>query len=148
MVTYELQVAGVAGGATARNPTFQNNPYLNNTQLLSLEIYSPTDVPNAPSGNALFSTAVMSTGFLCLYSSDPQTPVGIQSPQGLWLNQIPLWDLHRINNGTDPFVYDLYEFFPRSIVWEQSYVQLTANPANTVDSSFLFNVGYQLANGN
>jgi hypothetical protein len=132
----ELQVQA---NSTGVNFTFDQQQFLLQKDIISLETFTVTDMPISPLGNILPTAANILNSFLTLYGSNPQDA----QSKGEWLIQIPLITLHRINNGTDPYVWDLYTQVPRNIVWEKSKVTLaTGTLGNASTLSFVFNVGY------
>lgn len=148
----ELLVQGVGGGNTGTRFYFQDQPFLRSKNLVSLEVYTDADIALSPTNNAVAASAVLSQGFLNLYGNDPETPPinptsgqtangGVVS-QGEWIQNFPLISLHRVNNQADPFVFMKETFIPRIIVWEKSYINFPVAIGVTVNTSFLFNVGY------
>lgn len=135
----ELVVAGVSGGNTQVVMYFTDQPFLRDKLLNSIECYNATDIPKSPLGNALVSSAQMSEAYLTLYGDDPESIDGA----GQWVQQVPLVSLHRVNNGSTPYVFQLDDFYPRKITWEKSFITLTTALANTTNLSFIFNIGYQ-----
>lgn len=129
----------INAGSTKNQYNFPTQNYLRLKQIVSLEILCITDMTVAPSGNDLISSALLQQSYLTLYGDNPEAP----NAQGQWLEQIPLVSLHRISNGTDPFVFGLFNMNPRNIVWEKSFVTIFGTftpPVN--NTSFVFNVGY------
>lgn len=137
----ELVVTGTsANPSTLNRPTFTNQPFLNERYMVSLEFFSVMDLATSPLGNPLFGASVITGSYLVLYGEDPE----LESSQGTWLEYIPLWKLHNMNNQTDPYVRYLTRFRPRKIAWEKSYVQTAPGGTGVqVNTSFLFLVGYQ-----
>lgn len=134
----ELVVVGVSGGNQQTNLQFTPQTYLQDKRITSIETFTATDQTKSPSGNALVTGANMKLGFLTLYYMDPDnTAVG-----GQFMQYRPLFAFHRLSNGTDPFEQDLFEFGRYNIIWEKSFVTLTAALANTTNLSFIFDVGY------
>jgi hypothetical protein len=51
--------------------------------------------------------------------------------------------LHRTNNGTDPYVWDLETWVPRNIVWDKTTFKFMGDIGNTDNAvSLLLRVGY------
>lgn len=137
----ELILNGTTGTPNTQNqPNFLPQTFLNNKLIVSLEVYSSNDVPVSPNNNPLLTIAQIKGGFLTLYMSDPESKNG--GNQGQWLYNLPLIDLHNVQNGTDPYVRDKFLMMPSSIVWEKSYIYFPTAPPVTAQSSVLFNVGY------
>ena len=137
----ELQVPG---GSTGVNFTFDQQQFLLQKDIISIETFSINDMPVSPLGNILPTIANLLLCSLTLYGSNPQDA----SSKGEWLIQIPMITLHRVINGSvaniiDPYVRDLYTMIPRNITWEKSKVTLaTGTLGNATQLSFVFNVGY------
>lgn len=124
--------------------------FLRKKRIISVETYSVNDMPLSPitQSNVLPSTAQLMSATLSMYGDNPEMEYNPNDPNSslnpaVWMDTIPLVSLHRLNNGADPFVFAIYEMHPRIIVWEKSFVELTAplgdaNPA----TSFVFLVGY------
>jgi hypothetical protein len=139
VIMVETVNSGTGVASTATILTFADQPFLRGKFVTSLEIYSATDIPISPLGNAVIPAANISAGFLSLYSYDPET----QQDFGNWTQLVPLWDLHQLNNGTDPYSRRRYEILPRQIQWEKSFFQFATALGNTANLSILLNVGYQ-----
>lgn len=139
----------VPAGSTKLSFTFDPQPFFNGKKIVSIEIYSSNDMTLSPLNNAVATPAAISTGYLTLYGADPSSPNNQNAvntnpapPYGEYNQQIPLWDLHRLNNGTDPFVEDIYQMVPRNITWNKSYINLGAALAPAEATSFMLSVGY------
>lgn len=135
----ELVVAGVAGGNTQTHVQFTPQVYLQGKPTFFIEAYTGNDVTISPLGNAVATVAQFKLATLTLYMSDPDDPKSF----GNWVQNMSLWDLHRIQNGTDPYVKELFKMAGPYITWEKSYIDLSSALANTTNVSFLFNVGYR-----
>jgi hypothetical protein len=131
----ELQVAA---NSTLQRFTFDTQNFLRLKNIVSLQVYTTNDMTTSPLGNTLPTTANVKGAYLTLYGQNPENT----SAQGVWLQQIPLWDMHNLINGVDPYVFDLYTLMPRVIVWEKSYIDTTAVLGNDTALSWVFNVGY------
>lgn len=135
----ELVVAGISGGNTQTNFQFTPQTYLQGKRMSSLEIYAAHECPNSPiSGNLLVPAANVNNAFLTLYFADPDN----NNASGQFIQYRLLWLFHRINNGTDPYVWHLPVMDGQVVTWEKSFVTMAAAPGNTVNWSFLFDVGY------
>jgi hypothetical protein len=97
---------------------FPTQVFLRDKNILSIEVFTEVDMPVSPNGNILPSSANIKQCFLTLYSNDPENPTAT----GEYVENFPLTALHRLVNGTDPYVFQLPEFIPRCIVWEKSYI--------------------------
>lgn len=126
----------VQAGSTAGVFNFTPQPFLYDKNVISLEIFSSNDISLSPQGLPLMNSVDMSKAYLNLYYVDDF------GGGGIWNNSIPLWDLHRIINGVDPYVRDLFGFNKYSPQWEKSNITLPTAPTNGVRSSFLLQVGY------
>jgi hypothetical protein len=150
----ELIIQGVSGGNTQTVFNFVPQPYLQGKCMSSLEVFSPTDVSNAPSGNALLPAANMDQAFITLYfyNPDPQVSVDANGNKlytydqvgGQYIINRPLWTFHRISNLSDPFVFAFPEMAGQVVFWEKSFVSFASGfaPMNTTTLSVLFDVGY------
>lgn len=145
----------VTGGLGVNEFTFQPQTYLQGRRITSIEVYSGNDISGTRTGLTVVSVAQLKTCFLTLYCNDTNYPIkSVDSPKGTytgdafgeWFKLVPLWNFHRIANGTDPYVRDLFKTDGNLIVtWEKSTV-ITTNPALFVTGTtyaFLFNVGYE-----
>ena len=112
--------------------------------ITSLEIFTSSDLSLSPLGNALPTVAQMKTAYLTLYGADPENP----NAYGEWIKLMPMWTMHELSNGTDPFMFAKMELIPRNIIWDKSFITLSTPLANTTNISFIFNVGYQGLGGN
>jgi hypothetical protein len=126
----------VQGGSTSGVFNFTPQYYLNDKQIISMELFSANDVSVSPQGFPLMPSTAISKAYLNLYFTDNF------DGSGIWVNNLPLWQLHRLVNGMDPYVRDLFGFNKYCIQWEKSNVTVPGGPGNGDTSSFLFNVGY------
>lgn len=134
----ELIVNGVTGGNNATTFNFPDQPYLNDKPVQWIEIFSVNDISVAPSNTPLVASTVIKTATLTLYMNNPDQP----ESQGQWITNVPLWQLHQIQNATDPFCRHVFEMRGQKIVWTKSFITVGAAIANTTNVSFFFNVGY------
>ena len=129
----------VPANSTQVNFTFNFQQFLGQKNIISLETFTINDMPVSPLGNILPTYAQLSNAFVTFYGQNPEDT----SSNGIWLSEIPMVTLHRMINGTDPYVRDLYSQMPRVIVWEKSKITLaTGNLGNEAQLSFVFQVGY------
>ena len=135
----EIAIPGTGSANTQTRVTFPDQPFLRTKYINSLEIYTSNEITTSPLGNAILSSAQLKTGYLSLYGQDPES----QQSEGVWFQLVPLVDLHRIVNGTDPYVFHPYEIEPRQIQWEKSQFFFSAQLGNTAALSILLKVGYQ-----
>lgn len=133
----------VAANSTLQSFNFPTQNFLRMKQIISIEVYSVNDLTLSPLGNTLPTKANLSGAYMTLYGQDPENT----DSNGVWIESFPLWSLHRLNNGTDPFVFDLFTMVPRNIVWEKSSINIGDVLGNTDPLSFVFNVGYQGTQG-
>lgn len=158
----ELFVQGIPStGNQGTRFYFNDQPFLRSKPIISLETYFFEDSAGigssggmiSPANNPVVTAAIGTSSYLTLYGNDPETPPKFPQSgqttaqsgvvaQGEWIQQFPLSSLHRVNDGTKSFVYDLSTWIPRIIIWEKSYVTLPIPSANTANYSFIFNVGY------
>lgn len=134
----KTQILELVVQANATSGVFNFTPqyFLNDKEIISLELYSPNDVTKSPQGFPLMPVSAIDMAYLNLYFTDNY------GGSGIWVNNLPLWSLHRLVNGTDPYVRDLFGFNKYALQWEKCNITLPAAPGNGVTSSFLFNVGY------
>lgn len=136
---YEIVVNGYPSpGNTIQQISFTDNQFLRDKYITSLEAFTNVDIPFAPSGLPVVTSAIFKNASLNLYGNDPET----QSNFGNWLQNIPLVSIHRQVNGTDGYVYEQYLLMPRQISWTMSQISISQQPLNTAAFSFLFGVGY------
>lgn len=141
----ELVVNGASGGNTQGQFQFQPQPFLQGKNISSIEVYSANDVTVSPLQNALVTVAQLKSSFITLYMQYAVSgQTGKLGTPGNWVQQMPLWNLHRISNGSDPYVRDLFQLYLPVITWEKSYITYTATGGlgNTSNLSYLFNIGY------
>lgn len=148
-IKYELVELVVPANSTLTVFTFDPQPHLQNEKIVSLEVYTVNDLTSSPQGNGLPTTANFQSAYLNLYGADPDSPLNANPvnsnpppPMGNWMKPIPLWSLHRLNNGTDPYVFELFEIEPRNIIWNKSIIQTGAVLGNSAPVSWLVLVGY------
>ena len=136
----ELISPGVTGGNQATKIQFQDQPYLRNKVIQSIEIVTSDDMTKSPTNNTPISAAQMQLAYLTLYLNDPSNPKNV----GEWLQNIPFTIMHRIQNATpSPFVRQLFELEGMVIYWEKCYITLATPYANTANVSFLLNVTFK-----
>jgi hypothetical protein len=129
----------VPANSTLVNFTFNQQQQLLMKDIISIETFTVTDFPLSPLGNVLPTYAQLAKGFITFYGSNPQDT----NAKGQWLYNKPLISLHRVINGTDPYVRDLWTLMPRNITWEKCQINLPVGPlGNTEQLSFVFDVGY------
>lgn len=141
----ELVIPAAPG--SLRKFTFETQNFLRLKQIVSLEVLTDLDASVSPQGNTPLTGAQLITGYITFYGKNPEPTVDSGTGKatysdGEWVQQIPLSTLHRLNNGTDPFVFGLLNMVPRNIVWEKSYVEFFADLGNETSACVLFNVGY------
>lgn len=142
-VTVELPIPGVAGGGnTGTTFQFSAQTFLNNKKTLSIEVYSVADLPTSPLNNPLVTMAQLKTAYLTLYFQDP-SPNPLVNRAGEYVNKYPLVALHRVQSGTDSFVWELPKFVGQIITWEKSFITIPTAFLNTTTISFLLNVSYE-----
>ena len=134
----ELVVPANDGRLRFNFPT-QNFLRYSGIKINSIETFSANDLSLSAQGNILPTEANLKSAYVTFYGDQPDDP----GAMGDWLQEIPLWSLHRMSNNTDPYVRDLFTLIPRNIVWEKSSITLGAALANGSQLSFVFNVGYE-----
>lgn len=138
----EIQVTS----STLQNFFFQNQPFLVKKKITAVEILTAEDMPITPGGNTNITLADLKALVVTFYSTDPENyGQSTSPPQGEWMRQIPAVLMHRLNNGTDPFVYDLYRLFPQEIYWEKSKVSKvnSSGLAASLPAGIVFQVYYE-----
>ena len=136
--TQIVELAVLTPNSTLLRFNFDTQNFLRQKNIVSIESFTANDITLSPTGNILPSTANAQAAFLTLYGSDPES----EGSKGDWLQRIPYLSMHRMNNGVDPYVFDLFTLVPRNIVWEKSFIDTSALLANASPLSFLLNVGY------
>jgi len=137
----ELVSNGIAGGGNLTTKLqFLDQPYLRNKKIHGIEIFTITDVPLSPSGNATATAAQVNNAFLTLYCSVPDQPQNV----GEWLQGIPLPIMHRVqNSATDAFVRQSFDMSGQVVYWEKCYFSFSSSLGNVSDVSFLINVYFK-----
>jgi hypothetical protein len=138
----ELQVT--TANTTQTNFTFDQQQFLVQKQIISIETFSADDLPFSPLGNILPTLANLKQCYADFYGANPEDP----DAKGYWLEKVPLITLHRTVNGSDAYVRDLYTQMPRNLVWEKTKIYLVGGSpgaplGNASALSFVFQVGYQ-----
>lgn len=129
----------VPANSTQQRIQFTDQPYLRNKAMFSLETYTVHDMALSPQGNALPSVAQMGSAYVTFYTSDPDNPTN----QGEWIQLLPMWNLHNLQNTqNDTFEREKFLLSGQTIIWEKSYLTLSAPLGSTSNVSFLFNVGF------
>lgn len=129
---YQAAEIAVANGSTLTRFYFQDQPQLRNAQIDAIEIYTPGTISATPlSGSTPVTLTDLKKCTLVLYSGDLQQT---------W--SIPLLSLNRINNGTDPYVFELPKFEGVVISWVKSYINASAALATT-NVAFAFGIYYK-----
>ena len=126
----------IPAGNTGATIQFTDQPYLRNKKILGLAAYNANDFPVSPLGNAVITLAQMQTCFVNFYTTDP----GLPKSQGLWIQGLPLIELHQIQNASaDPFQRDKFLMAEQGIYWEKTNVTLAPGGlANDAPVSFMF----------
>lgn len=138
-IKYQIVECPFIAGDTRTQVNFPTNNFLRLKQIVSVEFFTRSDMPLSPVSRFQTPTvAQMLTATVSFYGSNPEA----MSASGIWLENIPLVTMHRICNDTDPYVRDMWLIIPRNIVWEKSYIQLTAALGEADATAFTFLVGY------
>lgn len=129
----EVQCLGIAStGQTATKFSFPDLPKMRYTALQAIETYTTNTLSTTPLNNTIPTLAVLKTAYLVLYADERQD-----------IYRVPFLNMNRIQNAsTDPFVRGLWEFSGQKVTWDKCYVELTAAPGNTTNTSFCFGVYY------
>lgn len=138
----ELIIPGVSGGNTQTVFNFVPQPYLQGKYVSSLEVLYPLDLPLSIGGITLLESAHMANTFITLYFYNPDDKK--DTVGGQFIQNRPLVLFHRINNGTDPYVFAVPEMAGQQIMWEKSNISFasTAPPNNTAQRVIVLDVGY------
>lgn len=128
----ELLIPGVAGGQTGTRFNFPDLPKLRYVTTQGLQVFNSNNIANiSPSGNTnIASTVNLKSAFLSLYCNERQD---------IW--RVPLNALSNIDsNGVT--VWGIWEMKGQQIVWDKSYVEFGAAPANTSNFAIFLGVYY------
>lgn len=128
----------VPAASTLTRFQFPTQNFLRNKHIVSLDVFSVNDLTLSPQGYTLPTKANLQSAYVTFYGADPEKP----DAMGDWIQNLPLLTMHRMVNGTDPYVFDQFKLVPRILIWEKSYILLGAALGNTAITSFVFNVGY------
>ena len=129
---YQAVEIPVSSGSTLTRFYFQDQPQLRNAAIDAIELYTAGTLSATPlSGSTPATTTDLKKCTLVLYSGDLQQ---------CW--SIPLLSLNRINNGTDPYVFELPKFEGVVISWVKSYINASA-ALSTTNVAFSFGVYYK-----
>ena len=141
----EALMYGQSGGNQQTRLQLLDQPYLRGAQTWSIETFNVNDIPVSPAGNALIPAAALKGAFLTLYITDASNVMS----KGEYINQIPLSCLKTLqNSANDPFERQPFQLIGQVISWDKCYITLGAPIGNTVNNSFLFNVGFTFTPGN
>lgn len=153
-VYYSQLLEFVVQPSTFQKIQFQDQPLLRGARIYSLEVYTADDISISPLGNAVISAADLATGYFIGYTSDPTFQFvpdsGTNNQAGLWLDHIPLIDMHKIQSvDGNAFNRDGFNLVGnQTIFWEKSSIYF-GGPVTFGDvTSILLRVNYKLFNGN
>lgn len=139
---YMVETVIPASAAVPNNATRINiidQPFLRDKLIVSLEMYSATDIAFSPSQQPVAPIANLLNASLTLYSDTPDEPGNM----GEWYQNIPFCDLHMIQNATpDPFVRNRFTLGGPLVSWDKCYYTLGAALGIVAPVSFLLSVGY------
>ena len=138
----ELPVSPQAGGTPNNQVKFKFGQQANLWGMVTtkVEVYTNTDVPQAPSGNPTASYGQISQATLMLYMNNPDNPKG---DMGQFI-QMPLPSLHYLNNLVEPFVWMPNYFDPGAVIqWEKSTIELPVGLGVATTFSYLLNIYYR-----
>lgn len=132
-----IEVVIPAGFGATQQP-FPDIPLLRSdtTQdvaVVSAEVFPAAAVPNSFSGNTNATLAQIQNAFVIFYSLGRQD-----------IYQIPLIRLVQTRNEAATYYYSgvPFEFLPKKIDWQTSYIQFATPPNPGANFSFLFMFGY------
>jgi hypothetical protein len=139
-VKSQTVILTIPTGSTLMRFNFPTQNFLRykGIKIVSIEALTTNDMSAGPTGNIVITDALAKGCYFTLYGDDPANP----GAMGEWLQGIPFMTLHRLSNGTDPFVYDLFKLQPRNIVWEKSFITLAVSPTPASPMDIILNVGY------
>jgi hypothetical protein len=128
----------VPQASTQLRVQFNDIPYLRNNFIDSIEVFTVTDMPLSPSGNAVITAANLKGAFLTLWVTDEVRGAGE------YIQLLPLSVLHYLqNSANDPFERNPFLLNNRVISWDKCYITLAAALGNSgAPVSFMFNVGF------
>jgi hypothetical protein len=132
----------------------QNQELLTGARIFDIETFTIDDLPVSPGGNPVLTLAQLQAGYLQLQTSDPTTPFVpaalTSSNIGYWVDQTPLINCHKIQNGTDPFLRNGFPLNGNStIYWGKSKILFPgAGITTSVVNSLVLGVSYMLYPGN
>lgn len=92
----------------------------------AIEIYLDTDMAFSPSNNPVATFAIMQNSFFTFYCDGEEE-----------YYQLPMGMLHRINNFTDPYVWELFKMRNKQITWTKSTTQ---NPTGAFNQEAGFSI--------
>jgi hypothetical protein len=128
----ELVIPGTSGGQTGTRWNFPDLPKLRYTSLQAVETFNQNDIPTSPLLNTVVPNSVLQSAYIVFYLNERQD-----------VYRVPLISLHRVqNSNADPFVRSLFEFVGQKVTWDKTYIELSAQPGNTSNLSFIFGVYY------
>lgn len=142
-----LTSQGIGSGNSAQRLQFTDQPYLRFKSILGLEVFSAADLALSPLGNALPTIGNLQNAYITFYTNDPDVPGNgnMQSPEGEWIQNLPLLSLRRMSDYTpgNPFEQIPFLMFGQTIIWEKSYITLAAPLNNESNLDFCINVLFQ-----
>jgi hypothetical protein len=127
---------------TQRRFQFGQEQFLRQKQIVSIEVFTANDMVTSPQNNPVMDSTLLKNSYVTFYGGDPENTTSY----GEWLWRIPMVSLHRLNNATDPFTFDLFRLVPQQIIWEKSYIE-TEVDLTSAPMSFIFSVGYMGTGG-
>ena len=121
---YEFIEVVIPQSSTATRFYFADQPQLRFVSMLNLVAYTPAVVSNSVlSGNPLLSLANLKNTYLVLYYNDKES-----------VNRIPVLELNRVANTTDPYSFQITPFSGQQIIWSKSYI-LTPTAYSSISGS-------------
>lgn len=117
----------------------QDQSYLRNEFIYSLESFTVNDMAKSPTGNSLPSTDQFRNAYLTLWITDPVMG------QGEYIKYLPLVKLHALqNSAADPYEQDIFQLNGQIVSWDKctiTFGEALNNSAGPI--SFCFNIGFK-----
>lgn len=132
----------VKAGYTNQSINFQDQAQLTGMEIQGIEAYTENDFPNSflDQNAALPTTAQFQNAALKLYNSQKYDLNGGAYKDGV--KYLPLPSLHRVDNGTDPYVRDFPFIALNRVQWIKSGLVFATAPNPGADVAYVFAVYY------
>jgi len=121
---------------------FPDQPQLDGMEINAIETYCDDDVPQSfqTQGLVVVDITALISSALVLYESQKYDDDGGAYKDGV--KYLPLVSLHRVDNGSNPFVRDLPIFACNRVQWLKSGVVIGPSITFETDVAFVFAVYY------